>query len=595
MSIVTWLVGPLSGLECRRALARGWLILARTLAALAILVPTLVILWTWWMWLFSDPSFSPYHLFRTGLFIVETMMVTVAFILSPAVLAGSLAGERERGSLGLLLTTQVTPYEIVCGRFTGKLTQIGMILLAGVPPLVLFNALAGLSLSTFATLLALPAAVAWGGAGLATAVSAVSKRGRDALLSVYLIDLIFLLAPMAIAFVTASSRFEWLGLANPYAGLTPLFWQEKREYSLISIAFWFILGVIGLAIASWRLVPSSLRRLDGPRTTRRSFRRGRIRPVDEERPMVWKELYIERGVSLGGFGWWLGAGLTLLLAGGSLLFLAINAWEFFFREGELTLFLKSREILQDAVAGSGVFVTWLITWAIGLRAAVTISSERERGTWDAILTSPLESREILRAKLWGCLYALRWLFFAAVLSWTVAAAVGAITWMDYAGWVLSTIVGGAFMAVAGLRASLANETATRAMAVTIGAWLLAQIGFRIVAALLLALIAITVLLTVSALTDQPITQVLSLNGDYGPIAWLITFQGVSILITLLFLSYTRVLFDRLAGRRAEGRVAILAEELLHGDASARNSAAAFQRSKSQSVEAKEVVGDRVVD
>ena len=36
----------------------------------------------------------------------------------------------------------------------------------------------------------------------------------------------------------------------------------------------------------------------------------------------------------------------------------------------------------------------LIQWAVGLRAAVSISSERERGTWDALMTSPLDARAI---------------------------------------------------------------------------------------------------------------------------------------------------------------------------------------------------------
>ena len=66
----------------------------------------------------------------------------------------------------------------------------------------------------------------------------------------------------------------------------------------------------------------------------------------------------------------------------------------------------------------------LIQWAVGLRAAVSISSERERGTWDALLTSPLDGREIVRGKLWGSLYALRGLILAAFLAWALAAAAG---------------------------------------------------------------------------------------------------------------------------------------------------------------------------
>ena len=113
----------------------------------------------------------------------------------------------------------------------------------------------------------------------------------------------------------------------------------------------------------------------------------------------------------------------------------------------------------------------LIQWAVGLRAAVAISSERERGTWDALLTSPLEGPEIVRAKLWGSLHALRWLFVAAFVAWTIAALGGAMSWRDYAESVIGTVIVAAFMAAVGVRTSLSAATATRAMAITLGVWL----------------------------------------------------------------------------------------------------------------------------
>ena len=70
---------------------------------------------------------------------------------------------------------------------------------------------------------------------------------------------------------------------------------------------------------------------------------------------------------------------------------------------------------------------WLLQWAVGLRAAVSIASERERGTWDALLMSPLEPGEIVRAKLFGSLYALRWMVGAMILAWTLAVVVGAVS------------------------------------------------------------------------------------------------------------------------------------------------------------------------
>src|SRR4029079_11055910 len=116
---------------------------------------------------------------------------------------------------------------------------------------------------------------------------------------------------------------------------------------------------------------------------------------------------------------------------------------------------------------------------VGLRAAVAISSERERGTWDALLTSPLEGREIVRGKLWGSLLALRWLFGAALWAWSIAVLTGAMEWMGYLSLITHTVLVSAFLAAAGVRISLAVATATKAMPLIIGVWLGAWIGMWI--------------------------------------------------------------------------------------------------------------------
>ncbi len=124
------------------------------------------------------------------------ILLTIALVQAPRVLAGSLAGERERGVLQLLLTTAVSAREVVLGRLLGKLSQVGMILLSGVPLLALLAAWNGFGLLQLATLLLLLAAVALGGGGLAVGASVVSRRGRDALLSVYIIILGLFLSPL---------------------------------------------------------------------------------------------------------------------------------------------------------------------------------------------------------------------------------------------------------------------------------------------------------------------------------------------------------------------------------------------------------------
>jgi ABC-type transport system involved in multi-copper enzyme maturation permease subunit len=563
VNLATALLGPLVGPECRRALARGWLLVVRTLAAIAILGAALITVWVWWMYQNSNRWYLPLVELRTGLAVVEGMMITVVLVLGPAVLAGSLAGERERGALGLLLTTRVSSREIVLGRLVGKLTQVGMIVLAGVPAVVLLASLSGMNGQVQLLLLTLPVAVGLGSGGISVLASAVSRRGRDALLGVYLIDVLFLLSPLASFLGVSFSAFDWLGTLNPYTGLSDLIWGEKAEATLVSMGLWLAMGVVGTTLAAWRLRPSALIPGIGERLLGLGKRRGQIPPVDEHRPMLWKELYIERAAAMGGAGWWIGALLALGLGGGSVAFAAIIA--FGDRLGASTAWIDwAKSGLTITVGESAMFVSWLIQWAIGLRAAVAISSERERGTWDAILTSPLQGREIVRAKVWGSLHALRWLFAAILLAWTVAVACAALPNEQYARWVIGTIVLSAFMAAVGVRTSLAVSTATRAMSLTIGIWLGAKVAANVLASIINVALLLLVWFVSWMIAAEEATLTPAWLGTFLSWSWPICLNGLFVVATALLMADTRFRFDRIAGRITEGRFEKAVDELVHG-------------------------------
>ena len=91
---------------------------------------------------------------------------------------------------------------------------------------------------------------------------------------------------------------------------------------------------------------------------------------------------------------------------------------------------------------------------------MSVASERERGTWDALLASPLEGREMVWAKLVGVLHGLRWFLAAVILAWTLALLCGALGLGDYGKLVGNALVGGVFMVVIGTWFSLSCATAT---------------------------------------------------------------------------------------------------------------------------------------
>ncbi len=493
------------------------------------------------------------------------MLLTIALVLSPAVLAGSLAGERERGALALLLTTSVSAREVVSGRLAGKLSQVGMILLGGVPGLVGIAALAGFPPGRIGALLLLPAGVGLGAGGLAALASTVARRGRDALLAVYFFELLLMLSPLVGAYGLAPTAGPWIAAWNPYFSLGPLVAHDEISLALAATGLWAILGLIGTVLSAWRLRPSCLRASDGERIASNRKRRGFVPPIYDTQPMVWKELFIERVGTLGRFGRWAGWLLVILLMGGSLALSAVIALDpsprYSASWGDW-----ARDQLEFWIGNTGTLLACLIQFAIGLRAAVSISSERERGTWDALMTSPLDGREIVRGKLRGSLFALKAVIAAALLAWGIAAVVEAVHVKDAASWAAEVVFVGAFMAAVGVRASLASATATRAMALTIGVWLGAWVSVRVLAFLVLA--TVTLVGNAIRMAAGELGLLPPQTAFWAPVAWAVAWPvskgWVYLLATLLIVADSRLRFDWLAGRMTEGKAAVAFELLLHG-------------------------------
>jgi len=559
------LFGPLIVPECRRAGARGWLVVARCLAGGLLALVLVILLWHWWLRLALNPFFDPATDVREAFEVSAIVLVTIVVLMVPAVLAGSLAGERERGVLQLLLTTAATPREIVLGRMIGKLSQVGMVLLAGVPLIAILAAWNGSGLGALATIVFLLASVAVGEGGMSLLASIVSRRGRDALFAVYAGILILYLSPLLERLGLPAQVAEWLQAINPFFSVHHLVWYQKLGPALATSATWLLLGVSSVLVACVRLRPSCLASDD---TAKKRERRSFVPPTGDW-PMLWKELYIERVGTLGRFGRWLGVLVTLLVGGVGLGYACVVVWALFWHKDVAWADWATNElgaILQD----TGLLLGVLLQFGIGLRAAVSIASERDRGTWDALLVTPLEPREIVPAKLYGSLNALRWMAGAMIMAWTIGLALGAVSVGAYANWLAGVVTGGLFMAAMGVRCSLAMPSATRAMASVIFRWLvmLAVVAF---ASLCVIMLGLTVCLSiwVSAIRlglVTPNTQPTAFFPIGWNLAWALSTNIILLLITALVVADTRLRFDRIAGRMAGGAVASSVDAFLYGHA-----------------------------
>jgi ABC-type transport system involved in multi-copper enzyme maturation permease subunit len=563
VTLATLLVGHLAGIECRRALARGWLIVVRGLLALALGSVLWLLIWVWWLTVRFDPTYVPTFQLRFAIDSAAMIMLTIVVVQVPAVLAGSLAGERERGVLQLLLTTAVSPREIVSGRLLGKLSQVGMILLAGLPLLAILFAWNGFGFVDLLVMLVLLAAVGFGAGGLAVGASVISRRGRDALLSVYILMLLLLMSPLLSWVGLPVAAAQWLLWFNPFFCLNHLVFDGGAAPVVAASAFWVAVGLAGSVVAGWRMRPTCLGTGDAVKKSRRNLW---VPPLGD-RPMLWKELHIERAGTLGRFGRWLGVLLTLSIGGGSLVLAAIILVDVFWRQAA-DWSVGATNFLAVLLSGaSATFMGWLLQWAVGLRASVSIASERERGTWDALLMSPLEPGEIVRAKLFGSLHALRWIVGAMVLAWTVGVSFGAVNPRAYFTWLADSAATACLMAAVGVRCSLSLPTATKAMTWTIAMWMVslagvATLAFAIICGVWLLVFALW-MTAVSYAYIPPTTPVWALPMSWST-AWPLTTGLVTLLITFLLVLDTSLRFDRIAGRMAGGKVATTVDQWLRG-------------------------------
>ena len=555
MSLARALLGPLAGPEYRRAAGRPWPALVRM--AVALLGAGLVLIVAWYSWLGRnvDPGHLPSTELRAGLMTLVFMALTAALVLVPAVLAGSLAGDKERGAMALLLTTTVSAREIVTGRLAGKLGQAGTILLAALPALAWIAGCCGIAPLNLLAMAGLPAAVACGAGGLAVGASAVSRRARDAVLGVFALESFFLILRVTDWARGVGAWVEWVGALDPFSGLRALTWDDNPAPALATMALWTAMGALGVAWASWRLRPACLGRTGREgEGRRRSRRRWRVPPMGE-RPMLWKELYIERVGALGWFGRLLGVLLVAYLAVGSSVWAGRIAWARWVSHNT-TLERLGAGLMDSTIVRSAPYFAWLIEWAIGLRAAVSIASERERGTWDALMLSPLTGSEVVRGKLWGSLFALRWLIVAALWAWALATIVGELEPGSFALRLASVLIVGTFMAAVGVRVALNSTTATRAMTVTLGIWLVAGALSTIVAGLLFAISGLIWLMF--WLVGSAYGVLAPNRAMWTPLTW----EAIWAVLTLapyamaaaMIVAEARLRFDRVAGRQATGEL-----------------------------------------
>jgi ABC-type transport system involved in multi-copper enzyme maturation permease subunit len=354
-------------------------------------------------------------------------------LLTPAIVCGAITEEKTHGTLQHLLTARVDPGEIIVGKLLFHMFQLGFWLLAALPVLCFFAGLAR-DVTFPVAVIATSLALAFGISGLSVLLSAWCRTTRDALLCVYLLlgAGVLLVPPLA-------STIWWFRWLNPMRILSfhdlALRWPRQGEFLLP----WLYLGFFSALVASARLRQTYLRQLHASGSIKARWWMTQHGPV-RGNPVLWREVQAARMAPLALFRRMprgLGVLLVMVASAATLGFLLTvpfelgsHAWRMII-QGQWSGLPALVRHAGDVFFLEGLAALLVLTFVVAIRASASITGEKEKATWLALMVTSLTTREIITGKhrgiIWACV---PYVAAHAAVTISLALALGfwAMTW-----------------------------------------------------------------------------------------------------------------------------------------------------------------------
>ncbi|MCW5766280.1 MAG: ABC transporter permease subunit [Phycisphaeraceae bacterium] len=349
--------------------------------------------------------------------VIAFLQIALICVLAPVFMAGAIAQEADPRTWDILLSTPLSATEIVLGNLFGRLFFILALLFSSLPLFAVTQYFGGVpGSSIFASYLIAAAAALVVGA-IAIALSVSRLVGRRAVFAFYVAVVSYLAVTWAADALLRSPGVTWMTALNPFLALTALLdpagYPRAAAGTQTGLAAWFLerpvttwcllsigvsVGLIGVSTVTVRV--GGLAGLGGLRGRaggvpwyRRLFGLGaagaETRPARTvwHNPIAWREA-AARNATLG----------------------RITArWSFIVLGGALAVGLLW--MYHTQAMGPGTFRTVLLYTVTGQIAVISlvainmsataVSREREDGTLDLLLTTPITPGQYLSGKLKG--------------------------------------------------------------------------------------------------------------------------------------------------------------------------------------------------
>jgi ABC-type transport system involved in multi-copper enzyme maturation permease subunit len=352
------------------------------------------------------------------------------FLMAPAVAADAICLDKARGALLPLLTTQLTSYEIVMGKFTARCLPILGYVICGLPVMAICLLMGGIHPEVIFGALLVCCGVALVGGSAAVLLSVLCSKTYEVILVCYVSWALFLLllpigailptwltAPFASTYLPEIIKF-----GNPfYLCFAP--YINPGSIDMVDFAY-YLLACFAVSAFLLALATLMLRRVvirQGAVTEKKKRQRWWTRrrplfrlpgPSLDNNPVLWREWHRQRP-SRWVRGVWYVYGFIALAASLYCFVQTIFGMDRFLREVGIIVnaFQVSVGLLLVSVSG-----------------VTSLQDERVRGSLDVLLTTPIPSYQVYWGKWWGCF---RVVLRLAILPTLVASGLYVRNWFHF--------------------------------------------------------------------------------------------------------------------------------------------------------------------
>lgn len=430
---------------------------------------------------FANAFFSTFSLLQ----LLAVLAVT------PAVVAGTIAEERSRGTIEHLFVTQLRNSEIVLGKLAARLVPILILLAGGLPILAIVMTLGGISPTLLAQSFVISGSTLACVTALSIYVSVRSEGARDAVTRTYALIFAALTLPPLLGGMIQS--LGWGPFAVPQS-LAPLVGDDALglflySYNPLSVlteatsaawmgggSGWWIVNrmvVVHLTLATTlvAMAVALVRRTHLSAKGRGANVAGRAARVHGRKPpgadgMLWKELYVEGQASRHR------RVRKILFVLALLGVVAFVGWILFLDLSDPSSYIEPGVRYYGASSMLSLAIACLALLLVAARGATSVTLEKERDTWVSLLTTPLSPGEILRAKVLGSLFAIRWAVIMVAILWAPSLVLRYEPWITIALALPVYALLATFVSCLGVWFSLRSKNSVRAMSATIAICLL---------------------------------------------------------------------------------------------------------------------------